>query len=106
MRSSLPAAIETHLYRIAQEAVNNAVRHAESSRITIVISLEGGMVQLEIRDNGHWKKPATNFSGIGLRTMEYRAMATGGHIEVVHPESGGTRVLCQIEAEDSVAIPR
>ncbi|WP_168433390.1 sensor histidine kinase [Pontiella sulfatireligans] len=60
------AGVETHLYRIAQEAVNNAIRHARASYIEIAVSSENGMLQLMVADDGTWKEPAENLRGIGL----------------------------------------
>ncbi len=94
-------AVETHLYRIAQEAVNNAVRHAEASCIEIKVSAENGNLQLVVSDNGTWKRPGANLNGIGLKTMEYRASAIGGQFKVGTHEEGGTRVICRLETEES-----
>jgi PAS domain S-box-containing protein len=93
-------AIETHLFRIAQEAVNNAVRHSGGSHIYITISEEDGLPQLEIRDNGRWRNIIENEGGIGMRTMEYRASAINGQLNIGQVPGGGTRVLCRLEADD------
>lgn len=95
-------AVETHLYRIAQEAVNNAVRHAKASHIKIIISELEGLPQLEIADDGRWSEPEGNVAGIGLKTMEYRASAIGGLLHVNQGISGGTRVTCRIEIDESL----
>ena len=96
-------AVETHLYRIAQEAVNNAVRHAAASRIDIVISATNGMPQLDVVDDGRWIEPEANVIGIGLKTMEYRASAVGGRLHIGTSPQGGTRVTCRLETDDSLA---
>ena len=96
-------AVETHLYRIAQEAVNNAVRHAAASRIDIVISEANGMQQLDVVDDGRWVEPAADVVGIGLKTMEYRASAVGGRLQVGTSPQGGTQVTCRLEIDDSLA---
>jgi two-component sensor histidine kinase len=93
-------AVETHLYRIAQEAVNNAVRHAGASRIDIVVSQVDGPPRLEVTDNGTWKETADNMSGLGMKTMQYRASAIGAHFRAGAHEQGGTHVVCLMEAED------
>ncbi len=97
-------AVETHLYRIAQEAVNNAVRHAEASRIDIMIARINGVPRLEIRDDGTWKGNLENRNGIGMRTMQYRASAIGGHLKVGALPEGGSRVACVLETEDVLTI--
>jgi signal transduction histidine kinase len=96
-------AVETHLYRIAQEAVHNAVRHADASRIDIIISGAEGMQQLIVRDNGSWKEAADRIAGIGLKTMEYRALAIGAQLDVRIAESGGTVVACRLKYDESLA---
>lgn len=97
-------AVETHLYRIAQEAVNNSVRHAAASRIEIIVSEVDGLQQLEVIDNGSWREPASNVAGIGLKTMEYRASAIGGLLHIGRGEQGGTRVVCRLELDESLAL--
>ena len=93
-------AVETHLYRIAQEAVNNAVRHADASRIDIVVTQENGPPRLEVVDNGTWKETVSDVNGIGMKTMEYRASAIGAHFKAGAHTLGGTSVVCLLEAED------
>jgi len=95
-------AVETHLYRIAQEAVNNSVRHAAASRIDIVISEINGMSQLDVIDNGRWIEPEANVAGIGLKTMEYRASAVGGRLHIGTNPQGGTQVTCRLEIDESL----
>ncbi len=96
-------AVETHLYRIAQEAVNNAVRHARASAIEIMLSADSGGRRMMVVDNGTWKVPDTGMIGIGLKTMEYRASAIGGRLEVGAHRQGGTKVECRLSAEESTA---
>ena len=98
----LDAAVETHLYRIAQEAVNNAVRHAGANRVDIIVSEVNSLAQLEVVDDGYWAEPDENTVGIGLKTMEYRASAIGGLLQVGSIASGGTRVACRIEKDESL----
>lgn len=96
-------AVEMHLYRIAQEAINNSVRHAAASQIDIVVSSENGMSQLEVVDNGRWVEPEANVIGIGLKTMEYRASAVGGQLHIGTSPQGGTRVTCRLDLDESMA---
>jgi signal transduction histidine kinase len=87
-----------HLYRIAQEALANAVRHSEASQITIVVTVEGNQLKLMIEDNGkgiNFRTGARN--GMGLRTMQYRAQALGGLLDVKDRKGGGTVVTCVVE---------
>ncbi len=87
-----------HLFRIAQEAVNNAVRHGESTRIDIEVrEAAGGDFILRVSDNGSGFDTAsvTGSAGLGLHTMEYRARALGGTLTVRRGRHGGTEVVCQ-----------
>lgn len=96
-------AVQTHLYRIAQEAVNNAVRHAQARRIDIVVSEVNGLPQLAVFDDGTWKEPSANMGGIGLKSMRYRASVIGGQLQVGPGEQGGTKVVCRLEIDESLA---
>ncbi|HEY5653685.1 MAG TPA: sensor histidine kinase [Pontiella sp.] len=92
------AAVETHLYRIAQEAINNAVRHAHATEIIIIIGRHNGLPQLEISDNGVWNHPSGQ-EGMGMKTMEYRASVIGGHL-MVSNRPGGTSIVCRLDMDD------
>ncbi len=85
-----------HLYRIIQEALNNAVKHAMASEIRIVIGLDGESCQLDIIDNGKGiSDEPDNYEGLGLSIMKYRCSLFDGKLEVSLLESGGTRVCCR-----------
>lgn len=88
----------THLYRIAQEAVNNAVRHAKAEVITIELTERDSEFKLCIRDNGVGlaDTPSKRSNGIGLRTMSYRAGLLQGTLEIGRGGEGGTEVKCLI----------
>ncbi len=86
-----------HFYRIAQEAVTNAVKHANASYITIRLSEDADRIQLEITDNGRGlENNGTRGRGMGLDIMKYRAHAIGGRFVLETQPSGGTRVACSI----------
>jgi two-component system CheB/CheR fusion protein len=87
----------THLYRIAQEAVANAVRHAKADTISIRLAQAHGNLAIEIRDNGVGIAPRTfPHSGVGLRIMEHRCSIIGGRFTVERQKGGGTLVACTI----------
>ena len=84
-----------HLYRIAQEAVHNAVRHAKPTQITIALVERDGNVSLEISDNGTGlRKIPSKISGMGLETMRCRARAIGAALELLPISPQGTMVRC------------
>ena len=89
------ANLATHLYRIAQEAVTNAIRHGKSRNIWISLSGKGGTGALTIRDDGEGfpKKPASP-PGVGLNIMNYRADMVGGSLKVQPNDSRGIAVTC------------
>ncbi len=91
----LDEAASNHLYRIVQEAISNAVRHGRPSRIVVQLSVDPHTVRLSIHDNGKGL-PATGpaDTGLGLRTMRYRAHVTGGDVTIANHRHGGTVVRC------------
>ncbi len=84
-----------HLYRIAQEAVNNALKHGKARRIDISLTAKNHSITLAVNDNGIGlpaKLPKRK--GMGLRIMRYRAEVIGGTLVVEPVPGGGTRVRC------------
>ena len=91
-----PAAA-THLYRIAQEAVTNAARHGHAKRISILLASSEKNLMLTVNDDGSGvQKPAHTHTGMGIRTMKYRAEALGGSLIFSNRPQGGTSVVCII----------
>jgi signal transduction histidine kinase len=90
----LPAAVEVAVYRIAQEAMTNVVRHAGASFCLVRLSL-GDALELEITDDG--TGIATDHpAGVGLASMRERAVELGGTCEFLPSPTGGTRVLARL----------
>jgi signal transduction histidine kinase len=88
----LRAGVDAALYRVAQEALHNALRHAGASRISVTLSLSSRprSVVLEVADDGHGFVVDAPSAGLGLASMRERAAAAGGSLTI---ESGaGTRV--------------
>jgi PAS domain S-box-containing protein len=84
-----------HLYRIAQEAISNAVRHGGAREIEIAAEPHENHVCMAIRDDGCGiPDPIPQGSGIGLRTMRYRAGIIGATLEFRRAKNGGTEVVC------------
>ena len=85
----------THVYRIVQEAINNAVKHAQADRITMLLEASDKEAVIEVRDNGQGLPcDAGKGDGLGLRTMFHRCNLFGGSLDVSTHEKGGTRVRC------------
>ena len=83
-----------HLYRIAQEALSNAGRHAHANRIAVELRGNTGELALQVEDDGVGLPPDRRGDGMGLRTMEYRAQILGGQLTITPAPGGGTRVAC------------
>lgn len=89
--------VSSHLYRIAQEAVTNAIRHGQARRINLGLTRTGGGIVLSIHDNGvglpaNARKPR----GVGLQIMSHRADVIGASLAVQRRRGGGTMVICEV----------
>jgi two-component system sensor histidine kinase UhpB len=89
----LPGATETHLFRIAQEALTNAARHSGATSIDLSLTRLGSSLVLEIRDNGRGLGPRG--SGFGLIGIRERARAIDGRLSI---DSGAQGVTIRVEA--------
>jgi PAS domain S-box-containing protein len=87
--------LATHLYRIAQEAVNNAIRHGKSKNIVIRLYAKNGAGTLSIEDDGQgFPEGPANSPGVGLNIMNYRADIVGGSLKVQPNPERGITVTC------------
>jgi PAS domain S-box-containing protein len=90
-----------HLYRLAQEAVTNAIKHGHARNITIGLAVVMGGGVLTIRDDGcGFNVVPKSQSGLGLRIMSYRAKMIGGSLSVQSSPNGGTVVRCLFPMDD------
>ena len=87
-----------HLYRIAQEAVNNAVKHARARHVTIRLARTDNTLTLEISDDGVGltKSRGGQRSGLGLGVMQHRANAIGGELTITSKRSDGVGIRCAL----------
>lgn len=89
--------VATHLFRIAQEAITNAIRHGKPKRIEIGLTETSGLIKLWIRDNGAGMPVRRQEkSGLGLRIMRYRAGMIGGSLAIQKEAGGGMTVACEV----------
>lgn len=87
--------LSTHLFRLAQEAANNAVKHGKAHRVSILLGTNGDQAVLRITDDGVGFPPETDRkAGLGLRIMGYRAKRIGGTLDIQPGAHGGTVVSC------------
>jgi signal transduction histidine kinase len=90
-------AAATHLYRIAQEAVRNAIQHGKPKRIGLTLSERNGLVTLTVEDDGVGvPEEAHKSGGLGIRIMAHRAAMIGGAFSIEPAPTGGTIVTCSI----------
>jgi len=92
----------THLYRIAQEAISNSLRHSQATEIGMTLRREGDHVVLNVVDNGmgihsaDHRDRADHGTGMGLRTMQYRCGVLGGTFHIERSPTGGTSIRCLV----------
>jgi len=94
---TFPQDVETELYRIAQEALNNVLKHAQAHAITLSLHQANGTIVLEVADDGQgFGMTSQPRSGMGLRSMEERAAHLGGTLTVRSAPGAGTRVRVEV----------
>jgi len=87
--------VATHLYYIAREAANNAIKHGHARQIVIRLAADQHQGALTIQDDGYGIGNLTpSNKGMGLHLMNYRAKIVGGSLEVQPVPTGGTVVTC------------
>lgn len=88
-------AVASNLFRIAQEAVSNAIKHGKARHITIQLAAIGGRIVLNVTDDGcGFSKKSGNSKGMGLRIMQSRTGMIGGTLAVHRTAAGGVIVIC------------
>jgi signal transduction histidine kinase len=93
-----------HLYRIAQEALQNALKHSGATRLRVSLENVNGAVQLTIEDNGKGLSGSGHSrKGLGLRIMAYRAGLIGGNFKLERSLGGGARIVCLVPPERMLA---
>jgi signal transduction histidine kinase len=91
------AVTAVQLYRIASEAVANALRHGKANNISILFISDDGGITLQVSDDGMGiSESSTQSQGLGLKTMRQRARVIGGSLDVSSVEGGGTVVACRV----------
>ncbi len=93
----LPSALQLGIYRIAQEALNNVLKHASASEVSLHLSRDGQRVEMEIEDNGNGFNVNDSSAGMGLQSMRERAEALGGVLRITSKIGAGTSVQLVIE---------
>jgi signal transduction histidine kinase len=95
----LPPRVETALYRITQEALNNILKHAGAARVTLDLRQQAGKIRLEIGDDGCGFDPQAAQQGYGLQGMQERAEQLGGSWKLSSAPGEGTRITVEVPYE-------
>jgi signal transduction histidine kinase len=98
-RLDLPRQVEEALYHIAQEALNNALKHAAATAVTVSIEASDGRIELKVVDNGAGFDPqaAAGKGGLGLTGMRERVEKMGGVLTILSVPGEGTTVKVELE---------
>ena len=88
----VPARVQGEMYRIAHEALNNALNHAAATAITVRLDTLGDNILLEVMDNGRGFDPQATHFGLGLSTMRARSAGLGGELTILSSPELGTTV--------------
>lgn len=103
---ALAPAHEDACYRIALEAVNNAVKHAHAGRVAVCLQTADDKIALTVQDDGVGFDADTIYTGhFGLKTMRERARALGGNVTIKSAHSKGTTVYAEIPMVKNEALP-
>ena len=99
--------VSVHLFRIAQEALNNATKHGHAGSIVIALQETEGKLSLTVSDDGNgFHPPPVEQRGIGLNIMAYRARTVGGILRIQQNSPTGTIVSCTMDKTVNAELPR
>jgi signal transduction histidine kinase len=92
----LPLGSRRRLFLIYKEAINNLLRHAQATRVTLALRREGRTLIMTIEDNGTGFDPGESGRGNGLRNMRSRARSIGGELTITSAPGVGTTVTLRV----------
>jgi len=104
--SDLPEDLSLCFYRVAQESLNNAVKHSHSTRIEVRLGNSGGQVWMRIKDFGVGFDPSTRGGGIGLAAMRERLRMVGGSLRIESSPGVGTELMVKAKVATRAKISR
>jgi PAS domain S-box-containing protein len=96
---NLPSDSELCIYRVAQEAIRNAVKHSHAREMFVDLSCSGGSILLKVADSGVGFDPSLSYQGIGLTTMRERLRVCGGELLVESDEGKGTTITARVKLD-------
>ena len=92
----IPDEYKICIYRLVQEALNNAIKHSGARNLSIQLTESAGAILLQIKDDGKGlDQPPRRSSGMGLHIMDYRAHLIGGNLQL-QSGTNGTTVSCSV----------
>jgi two-component system sensor histidine kinase DegS len=98
--------LEATIYRLVQEAMNNALKHADPKRISITLIDNGDRVHVEVSDDGSGFDAKAVERSFGLVGMEERVTLAGGRLQIESAPGAGTRVIAELPiGKDGEAVP-
>jgi len=98
--------VSEHVYRIAQEALTNAMKHSAAATVEVRLDVDTHTIRLRVLDDGVGPPdPPSRSSGLGMQTMRDRAAAIGGRLSVVARHERGTAVICEAPQETRSPAP-
>src|SRR6185503_12476253 len=103
----LPSQIETAIYRLAQEALNNVVKHAQADRVDIILEHSHEHVLLIVEDNGIGFNPSeaeNAVEGFGIIGMRERAALAGADFQIESAPGDGTTVILRVPATAAISV--
>jgi signal transduction histidine kinase len=104
--SDLPEDLSLCFYRVAQESLNNAVKHSHSTRIEVRLGNSGGQVWMRIKDFGVGFDPSIRGAGIGLAAMRERLRMVGGSLRIESSPGVGTELMAKAKVATRAKISR
>jgi len=96
-----PSALEATIYRTVQEALNNAVKHADAANVRILVEERGDLIRVLVEDDGRGFNPRAGHEGFGLLGMRERISIAGGDLAIGTGSQGGTRLDVKLPVDRS-----
>jgi signal transduction histidine kinase len=92
----IPSQVQHQVWRILVEALNNIVKHAEASQVSVTVSCQESQLLVSVQDNGVGFEPQGRYPGMGLKNMQQRAETLGGNLEINSEPGQGTYIGLKI----------
>ena len=100
----LSVRLNAELFHLGQEAIANAIRHAEPTRLVIVVAYQGDSIRLTVADNGRGFIMSGDLLGFGIRGMRKRASEIGGDLDITSVPGSGTSVSITVQLPKQNAL--